>query len=156
LNQAGELYSEGRFAEAVPLYQQAVRIDPASDAPHLGLANTLLALNRTDEALAEFRTARDLKPVNGYYYATALFDAHKYDEAETEFKALVARSPGDCTLRVWIAMTLERRKRFSESLKAFEDAKRIAPSCTDNWVDAESSLARAAKAATPGADTGPQ
>jgi predicted Zn-dependent protease len=51
-----------QWAEANALLTQWVKIDPDSDAAHTRLGVTLYHLGKPDQALAEFKKARDLKP----------------------------------------------------------------------------------------------
>jgi tetratricopeptide (TPR) repeat protein len=50
----------GEWAAAIEAFQEAVRLDPRSAEAHGNLAKALAALGHRDEALAEFRLAKQL------------------------------------------------------------------------------------------------
>jgi tetratricopeptide (TPR) repeat protein len=52
--QAQQTLQAGQPAEALAIYQQLVAVDGQDRASRMGLANALVALDRDDEALAEF------------------------------------------------------------------------------------------------------
>lgn len=55
----------GHFADAVPVFREALKLAGDSEAIHYNLALSLLGLHKTDEAVREFRRVVDLNPKNG-------------------------------------------------------------------------------------------
>ncbi len=51
---------DGKFSDAIPYFEKALKISPRSDHGHLSLSQCLGALGRHDEALAEARKAASL------------------------------------------------------------------------------------------------
>jgi protein O-mannosyl-transferase len=56
-NLAGELVKQNRFSEAVPRYEDALRIDPNDAVSHCGLGNALTGLGKTEKAIGRYREA---------------------------------------------------------------------------------------------------
>ncbi|MDD5134441.1 MAG: tetratricopeptide repeat protein, partial [Phycisphaerae bacterium] len=56
------LYEDGLMKEALVAMNEAIEINPANDRWHFNKALTLDAMNRFDEAIAEFKLALELNP----------------------------------------------------------------------------------------------
>jgi len=86
-----------RWSEAEPEFQRAIEINPNSASAHYFYAFTLLLpLKRTDEALAELRTALSLDPLSPIIntnYGWTLMVAHRYEESLAQFQKVTARDP---------------------------------------------------------------
>jgi tetratricopeptide (TPR) repeat protein len=61
---AADLESKGRAAEAAPLYRRALEADPGHYEARLGLANCLLSQGKPEEALREYREAYRTNPAD--------------------------------------------------------------------------------------------
>jgi cytochrome c-type biogenesis protein CcmH/NrfG len=59
------LYDAGRYAEAVPYYQQAFTLDPKNVSVSTDLATALYYAGRADDALAQFEKSLALDPKHG-------------------------------------------------------------------------------------------
>jgi tetratricopeptide (TPR) repeat protein len=62
---ANRLYDAGRYAEAIPYYQQAFTIDPKNVGVSTDYATALYYAGRADEALAQFDKSLALDPKHG-------------------------------------------------------------------------------------------
>ena len=62
---ANRLYDAGRYAEAVPYYQQAFTLDPKNVGVSTDLATALYYAGRADEALAQFDRSLAIDPKHG-------------------------------------------------------------------------------------------
>ncbi len=62
---ANRLYDAGRYAEAVPYYQQAFTLDPKNVNVSTDLATALYYAGRADEALAQFDKSLAIDPKHG-------------------------------------------------------------------------------------------
>src|SRR5207245_639212 len=83
----------GKQADALPAFQEAVRLNANSTEAHFGLGKTQLALGRVGEATAELEKALRLSPGNvqarrllsqAYRRAGDMKNAAKYAEERTE------------------------------------------------------------------------
>jgi Flp pilus assembly protein TadD len=59
---AAALYSKGRYAEALPLLDRALKLQPHNPDLHVTLGAVLLKMNRNKEAATHFREAVKLRP----------------------------------------------------------------------------------------------
>jgi Flp pilus assembly protein TadD len=91
-----------RWAEADAEYRRALDLNPNDAAAHEGFSDWLLCHGRMEEALAWARRARDLDPLgtSGHTIAWTLFNAHRYDEAISEFRDVLTVRPDD-RLPLW-------------------------------------------------------
>jgi predicted Zn-dependent protease len=106
--QALEKYQQQKYAEALPIAEQAVRQDEnnAADVHLYGLI--LAALNRFDEAETKLRRAVTLQPDRSafHYDLGNLFHfQRKYDLALPELKRAVELDPENLTARLLLART---------------------------------------------------
>jgi tetratricopeptide (TPR) repeat protein len=62
---ANRLYDAGRYAEAIPYYQQAFTLDPKNVSVSTDLATALFYAGRPDEALAQFDRSLAIDPKHG-------------------------------------------------------------------------------------------
>jgi len=62
---ANRLYDAGRYAEAVPYYQQAFTIDPRNVSVSTDLATALYYAGKPDEALSQFDKSLSIDPKHG-------------------------------------------------------------------------------------------
>jgi len=58
--------SFGQLSDSIPLYRKAIELDPEYIPSHIHLGDTLLKLNRYDEAKSVFQTAYDRSPDNPF------------------------------------------------------------------------------------------
>jgi len=90
---AGALVQARRFADAVMLLRQVVRVDPQNYAAHTNLATALYELKRYDEALPEYEWIVAAKPevvVVYYFIATAHDYLGEYPEALASYEKFLA------------------------------------------------------------------
>lgn len=133
LNNMGSLlFSEGRFAEAVPYLRRAVALTPNNYVVLLNLADCLRRLNRFDEAKLNYQKGMDLamqelnqSPGNGQarayaaYFAARLGDARR---AQDEIKQALHLAPGDNTVVVRAILTYEALRRRADALAILKQA----------------------------------
>jgi serine/threonine-protein kinase len=82
-----------RFREAEAHYHNALAIEPSNEFVHHALGVMLTTVGRTDDALAELRTATRLDPLAksaGTMEAEALIDARRFREAENAARRILA------------------------------------------------------------------
>ena len=94
-NLAVSFVHAGQFGEAEAHYRKALPGRPTAEA-HNGLGYVLARQARTEEAIAEFRTAIDVNPRFTPAYnnlAEALVTQGKLDEAETYYRRSLAEKP---------------------------------------------------------------
>ena len=62
---ANKLYDAGRYADAIPYYQQAFTLDPKDVSVSTDLATALYYAGRSDEALTQFEKSLAIDPRHG-------------------------------------------------------------------------------------------
>jgi cytochrome c-type biogenesis protein CcmH/NrfG len=62
---ANRLYDAGRYADAIPYYQQAFTLDPKNVSVSTDFATTLYYAGRADEALVQFDRSLAIDPKHG-------------------------------------------------------------------------------------------
>jgi Flp pilus assembly protein TadD len=127
LNLAVTLVQAGRFREAESHYRQALPGRPTAET-HNGLGYVLVREDRTDEAIAEFRTAIDLDPRFGPAYnnlADALAMQGKLDAAAEDYRRAVAEHPSEAAHNA-LGVILRKLGRTDEAAEQFGKAKALA------------------------------
>ncbi len=92
---------EQQMAEAVPVFEAALKADPKNAFTQGRMARVLLVLNQPDKAVVPFREAATAAPDNLDYtegYLSALILLGKMDEATKVVAGANARFPGNATL----------------------------------------------------------
>jgi protein O-GlcNAc transferase len=95
---------------------------------YLGLA--LAQQNRTDEAVAQFRAALQLKPdfVEAHHnLGSALIQQGQLDEGIEQFNEAIRINPNSAETHFSLGMILTRLGKFDEAIAHFNEALRIKP-----------------------------
>ena len=87
--------NSGEYVEALPDYEEAVRIRPGSNEARLHLANMLYRVGRQREAVGHFELLRQRDPNKQVLLGLAKcrYDAHQLDEARQLLDAALAQDP---------------------------------------------------------------
>ncbi|HLK62360.1 MAG TPA: tetratricopeptide repeat protein [Bryobacteraceae bacterium] len=112
------------ISAAVPLLENAVRLDPGSAEAHNMLGAALARVGRVPEAIEQLRLALKQRPdfVNARLnLANALLRAGKLEEAVADYRQVLAAAPDDETVRGAVEtrahqLEMEGRKAESEML----------------------------------------
>ncbi len=139
--EALKLYGQGllqekqhRLLEALKSYEQALRLDPDAATLHRAVIPIYLALDRTDEALAEFQRVAELDPADvqtQYLHARQLRGLNKTKEALAVLKKTAANE----ALKDHVEL---RAQVYYDAAALHEEAK--------EWADAEKALREVAAA----------
>jgi Flp pilus assembly protein TadD len=102
-----ELYREGREAEALPHFQEAVRLSPQTTRSHVNLGAALSRLSRYDEAVAQLEIAVSQQPESAALraeLAAMLLRAGRREEAEALAREVLRAAPGEARAREVVGM----------------------------------------------------
>jgi Flp pilus assembly protein TadD len=110
-------YFNARFVDAERAFRRAIQLAPREPLLHRNLADTLLRLERTDEARTSYETALRLT-----------------DE-------ILATNPGEPSLRLQRTLYLARCARCAETIRAVEEAESELPPSADLWHASARALA---------------
>ena len=113
---------ELNYAEAEKDCTRAIALDLNSPSAHRMYAMLLMSRGRSDESLAEIKTAMELEPVpislrNQRVYASALYYARRYEEAIEAYKRLFELNPEGPATRLYLIRCLERSRREPEAFE---------------------------------------
>jgi len=125
------LFSQRKYADAVPLLRQAITIYPVTPNTHNILAASLVELKQFDEALKEADLAISLGPANGSAYfnkGRALIGLKRLAEAEEPMRIAAERLPKAADVRYERAGLLaELGRPAKDSLADAAAAAELAP-----------------------------
>mmetsp|Transcript_15902 Transcript_15902/g.29084 ORF Transcript_15902/g.29084 Transcript_15902/m.29084 type:complete len:876 (-) Transcript_15902:97-2724(-) len=108
-SQADLLASRGRFAEALALVEEALRLEPQRADLHQGLGQCLSQLGRLDEAIQAFDAALQRDPEQRHILrskAGALARQQRWEDAAVCLREVLKVEPGNSELRVELAQCL--------------------------------------------------
>jgi Flp pilus assembly protein TadD len=103
-------------------------LDPRSSLAEGELALCLIAVGRTDEAVAHARQAKALDPLSvraATDLGIVLYYGHRYTEAETEFKDILKLDPYSYRASVNLGKTYLKLGNFEEARMALEQASSL-------------------------------
>jgi Flp pilus assembly protein TadD len=150
-NQAtlGSVYVEvGRFADAAPHLEAAIRLDARAAGAHNDLGSALLALGRVDEALAHAQRAAALAPRNEsviFNLGNALARASRPAEAAAAYERALAVNPDFPDAHVNLGSLLLSRGRVQDAVAHLERAAELKPNSAVIHTDLSSALAAAGR-----------
>lgn len=120
---AWEAAGQGRHAEAVPLWRQALELDPEYLEVHSNLGAALAAAGRLEEAAAHYRKALELKPDFAEVHSNlgvALARLGRLEEAISHFERALKSNPNSAEIHNNLARALARTGRLEEAVSRFE------------------------------------
>jgi tetratricopeptide (TPR) repeat protein len=124
------LSAQGRRAEAIETFRQAVSAGPDDPGAHLNLGHELMRDGRRGEAIAAYERALELNP----RYAEAwdglgdgLLGEGRYADAEAAFRQAVALAPHHADYPAGLAHALAGQQRWREALAQYERALALRP-----------------------------
>ncbi|MEA2561830.1 MAG: hypothetical protein QOH06_3334 [Acidobacteriota bacterium] len=136
LGQALNLFSQQRYADAVPLFQGLVEANPLMLDAWENLGQSLQKLGRYDEALAAFDQAMKVSGGAGHValaMASALFDMERFDDARKHAEIGLPTSPAVAhNLLAQIALQEKDLPRAEKEARAALEARgsRLGPVVT--------------------------
>jgi DNA-binding winged helix-turn-helix (wHTH) protein/tetratricopeptide (TPR) repeat protein len=125
--------AQGRDAQAIQLYQQALDLDPGFALAHARLGVHLLNMGRHGEAVESLKRAFALADrvsvperynITGFYYSRVLRDPFRAIEAFQTWRDLYPRDP---LPRMAMASLYTQTGRFEKALEEGREAERLDP-----------------------------
>ena len=121
------LYQQGRFDEALPLLEQAVREEKKSAPAHYWLGMTLFALGENDEALRKFRRAiqLDRKWAPGHVGMGLVYMSlpNRRLDARKALRNAIKADPDDAEVHYYMGMTYMDQLTTSRLLGSDKDGR---------------------------------
>ncbi|MFN2533567.1 MAG: tetratricopeptide repeat protein [Pyrinomonadaceae bacterium] len=132
-----EFYRADQDNEAADAFRQALKIDPGMPEAHFRLGLALEALNKQEEAEAEFKIAvesykkyitENPKDAEAYYDLGQTYAGlHIYTEAVREYRQATKLKTDDPDIYYDLGMALTRLAQYDEASVAFSKALEIDP-----------------------------
>lgn len=124
------LYKTAHDAESKSrqAYERVVRLDPNSYRAHQIMAETLLAQQKGDEAIAELKTVAQLKPDLPDVHAmiaNELVQRGHFEDARKEYEAELALQPRSAQVHVSAASVYLKLGMLDEAGKHLEEARHL-------------------------------
>jgi protein O-mannosyl-transferase len=147
-NLALALASQGGYAEAIPLYQQALRLRPKEINARKNLAYALVQNGQAEPACAEYRlilqtAPGDLEARNALGIALTL--AQNLDQAIAEFREVLRADPNQAGAHGNLAHALMLQHNFAEAATHYREVLRVMPDDARAHVGLGAALAESGK-----------
>lgn len=126
----GSYVQAGRFVDAIPHLNAAVRLGDTTAATQGDLGAALMALNRPADALVHFQRAATLAPndeVLHFNLGTTLAALSRTTEAEAAYRRSLALNPDYVDAHVNLGVSLLGRRQMLDALTHFRRAAELQP-----------------------------
>jgi tetratricopeptide (TPR) repeat protein len=133
-NLGNALRSEGRIHEAIPMFENALRIRPRFIDAQNSLAEALLVEGRTDEAMPHLEAALKLAPRSAEVHVNlgaAAMKRGQWKDAEAEYRIALGLAPESATARGGLGAALGEQGRIEEALAELRQSVRLKPEDAD-------------------------
>jgi tetratricopeptide (TPR) repeat protein len=129
-NLGWDLALEGRPAEAIPHYQEAIRLHPRFVGGITNMALALVAAGRNDEAIDQYERALRLAPQNYLVHMNlgyALSRQGRLDDAVAHFAEAIRLKPDYVEAHNGLGLTLARKGDVDGAIGRYREALRLMP-----------------------------
>lgn len=130
LHSAHSHATAGRYQEAIPEYQSALKLDPQNINAHFDLHLTYVHTGQLLLGLQELEEAARLSPSDSdiYFSRVRLYDVLALNENALHLQELVSHLPGEAKDRhVLLGLRAYQQQEYPQALAHFEDALREQP-----------------------------
>ncbi len=124
------LQIQGKAAQAIAEFQEAIRLKPDDHKVHSNLGIALRDQGKLAEAIAEFREAIRLKPDDSALHSnlgTALREQGKLQEAIAEQREAIRLKSDNSTAYNNLGYALQQSGRLTEAIAEYREAVRLKP-----------------------------
>jgi choline-sulfatase len=126
-----EMFKEDmHFAEAVPLLERVIALEPNLPITYLQLGTALSSLKEYEKAVPILRKAVEMRPdltVPRYQLGSALFETGDFAAAALQFETAVARSPNWPEAHLSLATAYARAGRLTEAIPEYTKVIELRP-----------------------------
>jgi choline-sulfatase len=126
-----EMFKEDmHFAEAVPLLERVIALEPNLPITYLQLGTALSSLKNYEKAVPILRKAVEMRPdltVPRYQLGSALFETGDFAAAAAQFETAVARSPNWPEAHLSLATAYARTGRLTDAIPEYTKVIELRP-----------------------------
>ncbi len=129
-----KLYYDWEWPAAERGFKRAIQLNPGYATAHHWYAEYLLASEQSDDAIAEFRRARELDPLSLIINAGvgwAFYFARQYDLATEQFKMTLDMDPNFIPARLFLGQAYQQKAMYEEAIAEFGKALDLSGSATE-------------------------
>ncbi len=127
-------YHDWNWAEAENQFVRALELSPNSSMAHLGYADLLSRMGRSEEAQEHLKRARELEPLSPFLNAFEAFSIRNADEALERVRFAIDLDPNFYFAHMIAGSIYGRKQMYTEAITEYRLAKQLAPDQT--WSDA--------------------
>ena len=113
------------WTEAEKEFRQALAINPKSAQAHQWYSNLLVALGRTDEAIAHTKLAQELDSTSliiRSHFGFVYFFAHQYDDSIATCQKVLELDPTFFAVRRYLGQAYTQKVRYDQAISEFQKA----------------------------------
>jgi len=132
LNKADGLLDEGKYEEALKIYEQQIDINPSNVRALLGKGRALLGLKHLDTAFRTFDRVAEIEPENPwpwYYKGVAMMDIGRWGGAVQLLSTATSIRPDFTPAHIERARILTERGMLDDSLRIYNTVLKMENSC---------------------------
>ncbi|MBZ5510941.1 MAG: tetratricopeptide repeat protein [Acidobacteriia bacterium] len=136
-----KMHYEWKFAEAEQEFKRALALNPNYSVAHQWYAFDLVALGRTEDAVAEMKRALEsdpLSPIINTDLAEMLYFDHRYDEALKQARATADLHPNFSMVHRMLERIYNQKHLFAQAIA--EGRRAVALNQDDVWMLCELAL----------------
>jgi DNA-binding winged helix-turn-helix (wHTH) protein/tetratricopeptide (TPR) repeat protein len=145
-------FDEWNLPRAEQEFRKAIALDPNYAMAHAWYALVLVAMGRSQEAIAQARNAHNLDPLSlivNTELGWALYSSHQYAQAINTYKSVIDLDDGFARAHTRLGMVYAAQGDFSSAIREFRKAQGL--SGPDAYVDGMLGYALARSGNTAGA-----
>lgn len=123
-----ELDQANKVEEAIPEFEEAIRLQPGLFEAHYNLGNALEASGRTPEALARYRDAFALNPYHAgssFGIGAALFKTGQWQPAADQLRATLLLDDDHAEAHLYLSFALNKLERYDDAWAELQIARRL-------------------------------
>lgn len=134
MSRGNELYSLGRYQDAILEYTKDLQNDPEDARTMASLANCYIWIDKLEIALRTAKNALDLDPNDEYVHITAGYAYQNLGHlkpAENHFRLALELAPDDSDTHICLGRFLTQARKFKEAEMHLLEALRLSPEDPD-------------------------
>ncbi len=138
-NLGSALFEDGRTAEAINHYNEALKINPVYAEPHYNLGNVLAGQGKLDEAVSHYHEALRINPDHTEAHnnlGNALVKQKRFAEALDHYSEALRINPDFIKAHYNLGATFAEQGKAAEAIDHFTSALKINP----DYVEAHNNL----------------